>query len=62
MFARAGSVHCPGCGQPLEQRSPQAIVDVLLGLGEKRRVMLLAPVVSRRRGSQVETFEQLAGE
>ena len=62
LFARAGSVHCPGCGQPLEQRSPQAIVDVLLGLGEKRRVMLLAPVVSRRRGSQVETFEQLAGE
>ena len=62
LFARAGSVHCPGCGQPLEQRSPQAIVDVLLGLGEKRRVMLLAPVVSRRRGSQVETFEQLAGD
>ncbi len=62
LFARAGSVHCPGCGQPLEQRSPQAIVDVLLGLGEKRRVMLLAPVVARRRGSQIETFEQLAGD
>jgi excinuclease ABC subunit A len=62
LFARAGTVHCPGCDAPLERRSPQAIVDVLLGLGEKRRVMLLAPVVSRRRGSQLEVFEQLATE
>ena len=62
LFARAGRVHCPGCGQPLERRSPQAIVDVLMGLGEQRRVMLLAPVVSRRRGSQLGAFERLAAE
>lgn len=62
LFARAGQVHCPGCGQLLECRSPQAIVDVLLGLGEKRRVMLLAPVVSRRRGSQLGVLEQLSAE
>ncbi len=62
LFARAGTVHCPGCDAPLERRSPQAIVDVLLGLGERRRVMLLAPVVSRRRGSQLAVFEQLATE
>ena len=62
LFARVGQVHCTGCGRRLESRSPQAIVDVLQGLGEKRRVMLLAPVVSRRRGRQLEVFEQLATE
>jgi len=62
LFARAGTVHCPGCGAALERRSPQAIVDVLLGLGEQRRVMLLAPVISRRRGGQLAVFEQLATE
>jgi len=62
LFARAGTVHCPGCGRPLERRSSQAIVDVLLGLGDRRRVMILAPVVTRRRGSHADVFERLASE
>ncbi|MDP7277486.1 MAG: ATP-binding cassette domain-containing protein [Planctomycetaceae bacterium] len=62
LFARVGTVHCPHCGQPLESRSPQAIVDVVLGLGERRRVMLLAPIVARRRGAHRKVFEQLGRE
>ena len=62
LFARAGRVHCPGCGEPLESRTPGAIVDVLLGLGEKRRVMLLAPMVTGRRGSHLGVFEKLSTE
>ncbi len=62
LFARVGTVHCPHCGQSLERRSPQAIVDVMLDLEERRRVMLLAPVVVRRRGGHRKIFEQLGRE
>ena len=62
LYARTGTVHCPGCDRPVARRTPRAIVDLVLQLGAKRRVMLLAPIVQNRRGAQADVFLKLARE
>ena len=62
LFARAGRPHCPICGEPISRQSPQQIVDRLMGLPEKTRFQVLAPVVRGRKGEYVELFRTLAGQ
>ncbi|HEY4685384.1 MAG TPA: excinuclease ABC subunit UvrA, partial [Dehalococcoidia bacterium] len=50
LFARAGRPHCPSCGRPIEQQTVQQIVDAILALPAGKRLMLLSPVISDRKG------------
>jgi excinuclease ABC subunit A len=50
LFARAGSAHCPSCGQPIASQTVQQMTDRVLGLEEGVRVQILAPVVRGRKG------------
>ena len=50
LYARAGTPHCPNCGDPIERQSPQQIVDSILLEQPGTRAMLLAPVIRHRRG------------
>src|SRR5262245_9315497 len=50
LFARAGRPHCPNCGRPIERQTVQQVVDAILGLPAGHRLMLLAPVVTERKG------------
>lgn len=43
LLARIGEVSCPGCGAPVEARTPSEIVDEVMTLPEGTRVMVLAP-------------------
>ena len=60
LYARAGTPHCPQCGRPIRARSPQEIVDQLTGLGEGRRLTLLAPVLTQRKGEHKQVLARLA--
>lgn len=57
-FARVGIPHCPVDGKPVNRRTPQAIVDEIVGLGEGKRLMLLAPVVIDKKGEFAHVPEQ----
>jgi len=57
-FARVGIPHCPVDGKPVNRRTPQAIVDEIVGLGEDMRLMLLAPVVIDKKGEFAHVPEQ----
>jgi len=59
LYARAGCAHCYRCGKPVEQQSPQAIVDVILSFNDRTKVMLLAPLVKGRKGAHKKIFEQI---
>ncbi|WP_141013196.1 excinuclease ABC subunit UvrA [Nocardioides sambongensis] len=59
LYARAGRPHCPTCGAPIEQQTPQQIVDRMLTLEEGTRFQVLAPVVRGRKGEYVDLFRQL---
>ncbi len=62
LYARAGRAHCIGCGRPVMQQSPQAIVEQILALEERRKVMILAPLVRGRKGLYRDVFERISKE
>lgn len=57
LFARIGVPHCPECGKPVQRRTSQAIVDEIL-THDSRRVMLLAPIVTQKKGEFAHIPEQ----
>lgn len=50
LFARAGRPHCPQCGLAIARQTVEQMVDILLGLPEETRLMILAPVVRGKKG------------
>jgi excinuclease ABC subunit A len=62
LFARVGTPHCPNCGKRIEAQTVQQIVDRILGLGEGRRVTILAPIARARRGELKLDLERLRRE
>jgi len=62
LFAHIGRAHCPDTGVPISTQSTSEIVDKILALPPKTRVMLLAPVVRRQKGEFRDVFERLARE
>ncbi len=60
LYARAGSPHCPDHPEhALEAQSVAQMVDHVLALPEGTRLMILAPVVSGRKGEQGDLFADL---
>ncbi|MBI4298279.1 MAG: excinuclease ABC subunit UvrA [Chloroflexi bacterium] len=58
LFARVGHPHCHQCGRPVEKQTVQQIVDTILNLPQESRIMVMAPMVRRRKGEHREVFEQ----
>ncbi|MDD2769198.1 MAG: excinuclease ABC subunit UvrA [Methylococcus sp.] len=61
LFARAGIPRCPEHGVSLEAQTISQMVDHILAQPEGSRWMLLAPVVSERKGEHVQVLEELKG-
>ncbi len=59
LFARAGTQHCPVCGEKVTAQTPQQIVDRLLELPEGTRYQVLAPVIRGRKGEYADLFKEL---
>jgi excinuclease ABC subunit A len=59
LFARAGTPHCPEHHLPLEAQSVSQMVDTVMAKPEDTKLMILAPVVSERKGEHVDLFEDL---
>lgn len=57
LYARVGIVHCPKCGREIRKQSVDQIVDQIVGLPERTRFQVLAPVVRGRKGEHVKVLE-----
>ena len=62
LYAHIGQAHCPDTGVPIVPQSASDIVDKILALPPKTKVMLLAPVVRRQKGEFRDVLERLARE
>jgi excinuclease ABC subunit A len=62
LYAHVGKPHCPDTGVPIVSQTTSDIVDKILALPPKTRVMLLAPVVRRQKGEFRDVIERLAHE
>jgi excinuclease ABC subunit A len=62
LFARVGEPKCPKHGIILKAQTVSQMVDWALELPEATKIMLLAPVVSERKGEYSKLFEDLQSE
>jgi excinuclease ABC subunit A len=59
LWARIGHPHCPNCGRPITQQSPQQMAEQLLALPDGTRLMVLGPVIRDRKGEHLAVFEEI---
>ncbi len=59
LFARVGVPHCPQHDLPLEAQTVSQMVDHVLALPAGSKRMMLAPVVSDRKGEYLQLFDDL---
>ena len=62
LYARLGVPHCPECGREIKSQTTDQVTDEILALGEGLKALVLAPVVSGRKGEYVKLFEELRAE
>lgn len=62
LFARTGVPHCPECGREIKAQTTDQVTDDVLALGEGKRALLMAPVVSGKKGEFTKLFQDLQKE
>ncbi len=58
LFARVGVPHCPICHREVSRRSVEDIINEVMKLPLGSKLMLLAPIVSQKKGSFQHVSEQ----
>jgi excinuclease ABC subunit A len=62
LYAHIGQPYCPETGVPVVRQTTSDIVDRILSLPPRTRVMLLAPVVRQEKGEFRDVVERLSRE
>ncbi|WP_368235333.1 excinuclease ABC subunit UvrA [Clostridium perfringens] len=59
LYARVGVPHCPKCGKEITQQSVDQIVDQIMELPERSKIMILAPIIRGRKGTNEKVLENI---
>jgi excinuclease ABC subunit A len=59
LYARAGEPRCPEHNQSLEAQTVTQMVDQILALPEGSKILVLAPMISERKGEHLHIFQDL---
>jgi excinuclease ABC subunit A len=59
LFARTGHPHCPKCGKPVNQQTIDQMLDKLLSLEEKTKLLILAQVIRGKKGEHKKVLEHI---
>lgn len=59
LFANIGEAYCPNCGNKIDSLSVDQIVDRILKYKDGEKVVILAPVVRKRKGEYQKLLESL---
>ncbi|MCK5110988.1 MAG: excinuclease ABC subunit UvrA [Arcobacteraceae bacterium] len=61
LYARIGKQHCHKCDKPISQMSSSDVIDQVLSLPTNSKIVILAPLVNRKKGTFADLFESLRG-
>ena len=59
LYARIGRVYCYECEREISSQSVQQIVDQVKAIPEKNKIIILSPVVSKRKGEFKKELQEL---
>jgi len=62
LFARCGHPHCHQCGSEIQAQSIEDMVNALMALPEETKVILLAPLVTERKGRHEQLLVRIRKE
>ena len=59
LYARIGVPYCPKCGKEIKQQSVDQIVDQIMNLGDRTKILVLAPLIRGRKGTHDKVLEKI---
>ena len=59
LYARVGTQHCHKCNKPISQMSSSDVIDQVLNLPTGAKIVILAPLINRKKGTFADLFESL---
>ena len=59
LYARIGKQHCHQCGEAISQMSASDVINQVLSLPEEAKIVILAPIINRKKGSFTDLLENL---
>ncbi len=62
LFARCGHPHCQSCGSEIQAQSAEDMVNTLMALPENTKIILLAPLVTERKGRHEQLLMRIRKE
>ena len=62
LFARAGTPHCPKCGNVITPQTIDEIVEKIMSLKEGTKIQLLSPIIRSKKGEYKQTLQALLSE
>lgn len=62
LYARIGTPYCPHHDEPITSQTIKQMVDRVMELDDKTRIMVLAPVVKGKKGAHKDLIERLQKE
>ena len=58
LYARVGIPHCPKCGREIKKQTVDQMVEQIMGMPERTKIQLLAPVVRGRNGTHAKLLDR----
>ena len=59
LYARIGTPHCPKCSRKISNQSVESICESILKESEGKKILILASLVRRKKGTYEKLFEQV---
>lgn len=59
LYARVGKQHCHKCNEPISQMSASDVINQVLTLPENSKIVILAPLINRKKGTFADLLESL---
>ncbi|MGI0092934.1 MAG: excinuclease ABC subunit UvrA, partial [Nitrosotalea sp.] len=59
LYARIGTPHCPKCSRKISNQSVESICESILKESDEKKILILASLVRRKKGTYEKLFEQV---
>jgi len=59
LYARIGIQHCHKCGKKISKMSSSDVIEQVLNLPEDSKIVILAPLVNRKKGTFADLFDSM---